>query len=155
VGSYPVSLPSQLMKQWGQSQPSIDSWLLGLSGSYHRHAIGTFNTCSRGLTIGPQLTQVGATTLEVPTVSTFHLRAPSDLQFSGIPPIFQDSSFKESMAATWSFDHSVIYHNLPLRLAIANDLSLAIRFTRIDRKITLMQLGHQFNSYNLMHIKES
>jgi hypothetical protein len=25
-------------------------WLLGLPGSYHQHAIGTFNTCSRGPT---------------------------------------------------------------------------------------------------------
>jgi hypothetical protein len=30
------------------------------------------------------------------------------------------------MAATWSFDHSAIYHKLQLYLAIANDLSLAI-----------------------------
>jgi hypothetical protein len=29
------------------SQTSIDNRLLGLPGSYHRHAIGTFNTCSR------------------------------------------------------------------------------------------------------------
>jgi hypothetical protein len=29
-----------------ESQTSIDSRLLGLLGSYHRHAIGTFNTCS-------------------------------------------------------------------------------------------------------------
>jgi hypothetical protein len=59
------------------------------------------------------------------------------------------------MAATWSFDHSAIYHKLHLRLAITNDLSLAIGFTRIDQKVTIMQLGHQFDSYNLMHIKES
>jgi hypothetical protein len=39
--------------------------------------------------------------------------------------------------------------------AIANDLSLAIGFTRIDWKVVLMQLGHQFNSYKLMHIQES
>jgi hypothetical protein len=35
--------------QWcsGESQTSINSRLLGLPGPYHRHAIGTFNTCSR------------------------------------------------------------------------------------------------------------
>jgi hypothetical protein len=44
---------------------------------------------------------------------------------------------------------------LLLRLAIANDLSLATEFTRIDWKVILMQLGYQFNSYNLMHIQES
>jgi hypothetical protein len=29
------------------SQTSVDNMLLGLPGPYHRHAIGTFNTCSR------------------------------------------------------------------------------------------------------------
>jgi hypothetical protein len=59
------------------------------------------------------------------------------------------------MAATWSFDHPTIYHNLQLRLAIANDLSQAIGLSRIDWKVTIRQIGHQFNSYNLMHIQES
>jgi hypothetical protein len=30
-----------------KSQTSVDSRLLGLPSPYHRHAIGTFNTCSR------------------------------------------------------------------------------------------------------------
>jgi hypothetical protein len=30
------------------------------------------------------------------------------------------------MAVTWSFDHSAIYRSLYLRLAITNDLSLAV-----------------------------
>jgi hypothetical protein len=30
-----------------ESQTSIDNRLLGLPGPYHRHAIGTFNTCSQ------------------------------------------------------------------------------------------------------------
>jgi hypothetical protein len=59
------------------------------------------------------------------------------------------------MAATWPSDHSAIYRNLHLCLAIANDLSLAIGVMRIDQKVIIMQLGYQFNSYNLMHIKES
>jgi hypothetical protein len=59
------------------------------------------------------------------------------------------------MTATWSFDHSAIYHSLHLRLAIANDLSLVIGVTRIDQKFVIMQLGYQSNSYNLMHIQES
>jgi uncharacterized protein YutE (UPF0331/DUF86 family) len=41
------------------------------------------------------------------------------------------------MAATWSFDHSAVYHNLQLCLAIANDLSLAIGSSKIDRKVSL------------------
>jgi hypothetical protein len=59
------------------------------------------------------------------------------------------------MAATWSFDHSTIYHNVYLCLAIANDLSLAIGVTSIDQKVVLMQPGHQSNSCNPMHIQVS
>jgi hypothetical protein len=59
------------------------------------------------------------------------------------------------MAATWSSDHSVIYRNLHLCLAIANDLSLAIGLTRVDWKVSLIQLRPQLNAYNLMHNQES
>jgi hypothetical protein len=65
--------------------------------------------------------------------------APPGLHFNHVLPNKPKFEFKEHMAATWSSDHSVIYRNLLLRLAIANDLSL----------------GHEFNSYNLMHIQES
>jgi hypothetical protein len=41
------------------------------------------------------------------------------------------------MAAMWSSDHSAVYRNLQLRLAIANDLSLAIGSSRIDQKVSL------------------
>jgi hypothetical protein len=58
----------------------------------------------------------------------------------------------EYMTVTWSFNHSTIYSELQLCLAIANDISLTIGSTRIDRKVILMQLRYQFNSYNLMHI---
>jgi hypothetical protein len=34
VGPYPVSLPIQPMKQWGQSQPPVDGRLVGLLGTY-------------------------------------------------------------------------------------------------------------------------
>jgi hypothetical protein len=63
--------------------------------------------------------------------------------------------FKEPMAALWSSDHLAIYRGLHLCLAIANDISLAIGFTRIDEKVVLIQLGYQSNFYNLMHIQES
>jgi hypothetical protein len=59
------------------------------------------------------------------------------------------------MAAKWFTDHSDIYRNLQLHLAIANDLSLAIESTMVDWKVSLMQLWPQFNSYNLMHNQES
>jgi hypothetical protein len=57
------------------------------------------------------------------------------------------------MAATWATDHTAIYCNLPLRLAIASDLSIAIGSSRIDRKVTLMQLGINSTPINLMHNK--
>jgi hypothetical protein len=59
------------------------------------------------------------------------------------------------MAATWSSDHSVTYHNLQLCLTIANDLSLGIGLSRIDRKVTLIQLGINSTPINLMHNQES
>jgi hypothetical protein len=59
------------------------------------------------------------------------------------------------MAATWSFDHSAIYHSLHLCLAIANSISLVTGVTMIDQKVVIMRLGYKANSYNLMHIQES
>jgi hypothetical protein len=59
------------------------------------------------------------------------------------------------MATTWSSDHSAIYHNLQLRLAITNDLFLAIGSSKIDWKVTLMQLGINSTPINLMHNQES
>jgi hypothetical protein len=41
------------------------------------------------------------------------------------------------MAVTWSSDYSSIYRNLSLYLAIANDISLAIGSSMIDRKVSL------------------
>jgi hypothetical protein len=96
VSSYPASLPSQPMKQWGQSQASINGRLLGLLGSYHQYAIGTFNTCSWGPT-HRFLTDTGGgynfggagfprTTPRPsqPVVSPFHLRAPPGLQLNQV-----------------------------------------------------------------------
>jgi hypothetical protein len=42
------------------------------------------------------------------------------------------------MAVTSSSDHLAIYRILHLCLPIANDLSLGMWFTRIDRKVILM-----------------
>jgi hypothetical protein len=49
----------------------------------------------------------------------------------------------------------IFYRSLPERLAITNNLSLAIGVTRIDQEVIIMQLGYEFNSYNLMHTQES
>jgi hypothetical protein len=73
---------------------SMNSRLLGLPGSYHRHAIGTFNTCSRGPT-HPSLTNTsggyniggaGLPHTHSPTFPTsclyFFLSATPGLQFN-------------------------------------------------------------------------
>jgi hypothetical protein len=49
VGPYLASLHNS-QRAVGKSQAPVDNRLLGLPSSYHRHAIGTFNTCSRGPT---------------------------------------------------------------------------------------------------------
>jgi hypothetical protein len=51
-----------------------------------------------------------------------------------------------------ALQNSILFKNQGVT---ANDLSLAIGSTRVDWKVTLMQLGHQFNYYNLMHNQES
>jgi hypothetical protein len=82
--------------QWisGERQTSINSRLLGFSGSYLRHAIDTFNTCSRGpthqsLTDTGRGYNLGGADLPHTTprpsrlvVSPLHLRVPSGLQFN-------------------------------------------------------------------------
>jgi hypothetical protein len=63
---------------------------------------------------------------------------PSGLQFNYEPSIKPNFKFKEPMVAPWSSDHSAIYRGLHLHLAIVNDLSLAVWFTRIDQKVVLI-----------------
>jgi hypothetical protein len=145
-GSIPSFSPDPAIEVVGVKPPSVDGRLLGLPCPYHRHAIGMFNTCSRGPThrsltdTGESYNLRGAslphTTLRPsrPVVSTFHLRAPPGLQFNQELPNIPKFEFKKHMAATWSFDHSTIYHYLHLCLATSNDRSLAIGSTRIHRK---------------------
>jgi hypothetical protein len=122
-----------------KSQAPVDNRLLGLPGPYHQHAIGTFNTCSRGPTErylidtggGYKLGRGGLPHTHSPTLPTscsrFPLMALLGLYFNQIlAKTPKCLVFKEPMAATWSFDHSAIYHSLHLHLAIANDLSLVV-----------------------------
>jgi hypothetical protein len=156
--SIPSFSPEPAIEAVGVKQPSVNSRVLGLPGPYHQHVIGTFNTYSRGPT-HRSLTNIGGgynlegdgfplTTLRPSQSMVFTFQFNQDLQK------VSKFKFKKPMAATWSLDHSVIYHNLHLCLAISNDLSLGIGSTRIDQKVNLMQLGYQSNSYNLMHNKK-
>jgi hypothetical protein len=79
-----------------KSQAPIDNRLLGLPGPYHRHAIGTFNTCSRGPTErslidtggGYNLGGAGFPHIHSPTFPTsyphFSLMAPRGLHFNQV-----------------------------------------------------------------------
>jgi hypothetical protein len=46
-GTRPSFSPKIVIEAVGLSQAPVDGQLLGLPGAYHRHAISTFNTCSR------------------------------------------------------------------------------------------------------------
>jgi hypothetical protein len=96
-GSIPSFSPEPATEAGGISQAPVGDQLLGLPGPYHRHAIGMFNTCSRGPT-HRSLTDTGGgynlggadlphTTPRPsqPAISTFHLRAPLGLQFNQVP----------------------------------------------------------------------
>jgi hypothetical protein len=90
-----------------------------------------------------------------PKVLCFPTRAPIRSPVYKILPTLPKFRFKEPMAATWPSDHSTIYRGLHLHIAKASDLPLAIGLIRMDRKVMLIKLGHQSNSYNLMHIQKS
>jgi hypothetical protein len=147
----------------------LAKWLhsyISLLGPYHQHEIGTFDTCSRVPTPrslidtgeGNHIENLGiATTLSLPFPSECSTDPPSWPRLvsilSNTKHTIQGSSLKGHMSATWSSDHSTTYRNLHLYLAIASGLSLAIGSTSVDWKVSLTQLQHQFNSYNLMHKK--
>jgi hypothetical protein len=87
------------MKRGGVSQAPNDDQLLGLPGTYHRHAIGTFNTCSWGPTErsltdlgeGYNLGGAGLSRTHSPTFPTSYLPFPlvalPDLQLNQAPAI--------------------------------------------------------------------
>jgi hypothetical protein len=107
-----------------ESQTSVDNRLLGLLGPYHRHAIGTFNTCSRVPT--PQsITNTGggyhienlgiATTLSPPFPSEGSTDPPNGLAWS---QIIRTTSTNWTGEGTSPKSHEWeppldFYHNLP------------------------------------------
>jgi hypothetical protein len=86
--------PNTTIKAVHLSQTFVDNRLLGLLGPYHRHAIDTCNTCSRGPThrsltdTGGGYNLVGAgLPISLPNLPnrrshTFHLVTPPDLRLS-------------------------------------------------------------------------
>jgi hypothetical protein len=147
-GSVPSFSHKPINEAVDLSQTSIDDKLLGLLGPYHQHTIGTFNTYLWGSTHRFLTNTGGATALKALTFhislpdlpnrwsSPFQLRVPFGLRLNKFYQLNQGLSLKGSITTTWSFGHSTIYRNLHLHLAIANDLSLALGFTRIDQNVT-------------------
>jgi hypothetical protein len=149
MGPHPVSLPLSASEAVGLIQDYVDDKLLGLLGPYTStrsvRSICLWGPTHRSLTNICRGYNLGGASFAHTTprpshlaVSTLHLRALPGLELYYIPPINTKFKFEEPMAAMWSSDHSAIYRHLHLRLAIANDLSLAIGFTRIDLKVNLM-----------------
>jgi hypothetical protein len=111
-GSVPSFSPEPANEVGEVNQAPDDDQLLGLPGPYHRHAIGTFNTCSWGPTEqslidiggGYNLGGAGSPHTHSPSFPTsclpFPLVAPLGLHFNQVPAINQSLSFKEPMAAT-------------------------------------------------------
>jgi hypothetical protein len=126
TGPYLVSLPSQPMNQWGQSQAYVDGGYCAYWARKHQHAIGMFNTCSRGPP-HRSLTNTGGcykfggagsphTTPQPsqPAISTFHLWAPPGLQLSKFHQLNQSVEFENlcpprGLLATWPSTVAYIY----------------------------------------------
>jgi hypothetical protein len=91
--SVPSFSPELVIKAVGVKPPSVDVRILGLLDPYHQHAIGTFNTCSRGPTHRFLTDTGGGYRLEgagfphtilrpsQSTVSPFHLQVSPGFQF--------------------------------------------------------------------------
>jgi hypothetical protein len=132
-GSMPSFSPKPTNEVVDLSQTSIDDKLLDLLDTYHQHAIGMFNNCSRGPT-HRYLTDTGGgyclggvgfshTTLwpSKPTVFPFHLRAPHDLRLSinSSPSELRGDLSLNLVSGSLHSTSTVTYH---LSIAWANDV---------------------------------
>jgi hypothetical protein len=156
-GSIPSFSPKPTNGAVDLSQASVDDKLLGLLGPYHQHAIGTFNTCSRGPTHrsltdtgrGYNLAGAGLPTplLDLPNWRsyTFHLMALPGLRLSinSLPSELKGDRALNLMSGSLHSTSTITYH---LSIAWANDVPPRIGLTRINRNVifnvttTLIQL---------------
>jgi hypothetical protein len=96
----------------GVKQPSVDGRLLGLLGPYLRHAIGTFNTCSRGTTHRSLTDTCGGYNLggaDFPHLSP----RPSQLMVLHFPP--KGSARSQVIQSQHSLKWNGVKHLLPTR----------------------------------------
>jgi hypothetical protein len=128
MGSHPVSLILSTKEVVGLSQTFVDSRPLGLSGLYHQHAIGTFNTCSLGPT-HRSLTDTGG--------GYNHLRAPPSVRLSNLNIASSEVGWN---TYRWPviFRPLGVYESLYLCLAITNVTQILARSSRVIRKVIIM-----------------
>jgi hypothetical protein len=128
VGPHPVSLILSTKEVVGLSQTFVDSRPLVLPGLYHQHAIGTFNTCSLGLT-HRSLTDTGG--------GYNHLRALSSVRLSNLNIASSEVGWN---IYRWPvvFRPLGVYWSLYLRLSIANVTQILARSSRVIRKVIIM-----------------
>jgi hypothetical protein len=136
VGPYPASLPQQLKSSgekssscWqlttrltGPISPACDRYIQYLLTGANRTVL---NRHRQGYNLGGAGLPHTHSLIFPTSCPHFPLVVLPGLHFNQI--LVKRSKcwvFKEPMAVTWSFDHSVIYRSLHLHLAIANDLSL-------------------------------
>jgi hypothetical protein len=82
---FPTTSPARQLTDLRVPITSVNTRLLGLSGPYLRHAIGTFNTCLRGI-IHRSLTDTGGGYNLRGTDFSHHTPRPSQLTVLHFPP---------------------------------------------------------------------
>jgi hypothetical protein len=133
-GFVPSFSPEPAIEAVGVKSPSINGRLLGLPDPYHRHAIGTFNTCLQGLT-HRSLTDtdesynIGGADFphttpwpSQPAISTFHLRVPPGLRLSikSLPFELKGNQALNLASGSLHSTSTITYH---LSIARANNIS--------------------------------
>jgi hypothetical protein len=162
-GSIPSFSHKTTIEAVGIKPPSVDGSLLGLPGPYFWHAIGTFNTFSRGPTHrsltdtnrGYNLKGVGF---------PHHTLQPSQPIVLRFPPeglirsqVIQHQH-KPLVKVLWSTYHRPVvfrllsvYRSLYLHIAMANVIQILARSSRVTQNVFIMHLRFQPTRTNLMH----
>jgi hypothetical protein len=143
------------LKQWGQSQPSVDGQLLGLSGPYVWHAIGTFNTYSKGPTHRSLTDTGGGYNLggadfpyltprpSQPMVLCFPPKGPARSQVIQTQHKPRVKVMRDNYHRLVVFGPLSVYRSIYLYLGMSNVIQLLARSSRVTRKVFIMELQFQ------------
>jgi hypothetical protein len=127
--SVPSFSPKTVTEVVGVKPPSVDDRLLGLPVPYHRHAIGTFNTCSRGPT-HRSLTDTGG--------GYNHPRATPSLRLSNLNIALRKMMIWSTYRRSVVFQPLDVYRSLYLCLAMTIVLQILARSSRVTWKVIIM-----------------